>query len=63
MMFHSQGSSRHCSLLAVLSGKSRGDNKQKQKQDAAASENQSPYPFAELSSSGRLEVTTEFLLA
>nr|KYP39337.1 hypothetical protein KK1_039364 [Cajanus cajan] len=54
MMFHSQGVSRHCSLLAVLSGKSR-DIKQKQKQ-SAASEDQPPYPFPELSSSGRLEV-------
>ncbi|KAF1870495.1 hypothetical protein Lal_00003701 [Lupinus albus] len=54
MMLYSQGSSRHCRLLAVLSGKS-GDNKQKQKQNAA-SEDQSLYPFPELSSSGRLEV-------
>ncbi|KAK7281350.1 hypothetical protein RIF29_09259 [Crotalaria pallida] len=54
MMLYSQGSSRHCSLLAVLSGKSR-DNKQKQKQNAS-SEDQSLYPFPELSSSGRLEV-------
>jgi len=55
-MFHSQGASRHCSLLAVLSGKLR-DTKQKQKQ-SAASEDQPPYPFPELSSSGSLEVTT-----
>ncbi|XP_061361267.1 AT-rich interactive domain-containing protein 4 [Gastrolobium bilobum] len=55
MMFHSQGTSRHCSLLAVLSGKSC-DKKQKQKQGDDASEDQSPYPFPELSSSGRLEV-------
>lgn len=64
MMFHFQGPSRHCSLLAVLSGKSR-DSKQKQKQDAAAAseEDQSSYPFPELSSFGCLEVTvTEFLL-
>ncbi|OIV97332.1 hypothetical protein TanjilG_07084 [Lupinus angustifolius] len=54
MMLYSQGSSRHCRLLAVLSGKS-GDNKQKQKQNAA-SEDQPLYPFPELSSSGRLEV-------
>ncbi|ESW10605.1 hypothetical protein PHAVU_009G223200 [Phaseolus vulgaris] len=54
MMFHSQGASRHCSLLAVLSGKLR-DTKQKQKQ-SAASEDQPPYPFPELSSSGSLEV-------
>ena len=60
MMFHSQGPSRHCSLLAVLSGKSL-DSKQKQKEDAA-SEDQSSYPFPELSSSGRLEVTAEFIL-
>lgn len=60
MMLHSQGVSRHCSLLAVLSGKSR-DIKQKQKQ-GTASEDQFPYPFPELSSSGRLEVTTEFPL-
>ncbi|KAK7304028.1 hypothetical protein RJT34_15021 [Clitoria ternatea] len=53
-MVHSQGPLRHCSLLAVLSGKSR-DNKQKQKQ-CAASDDQPPYPFPELSSSGRLEV-------
>lgn len=61
MMFHSQGVSRLCSLLAVLSGKSR-DIKQKQKQSAASSEDQPLYPFPELSSSGRLEVTTEFPL-
>ncbi|KAK7257461.1 hypothetical protein RIF29_31462 [Crotalaria pallida] len=48
-----EGSSRHCSLLAVLSGKSC-DNKQKQKQNAS-SEDLSHYPFPELSSSGRLE--------
>ncbi|KOM39988.1 hypothetical protein LR48_Vigan04g018600 [Vigna angularis] len=54
MMFHSQGVSRHCSLLAVLSGKSR-DIKQKQKQ-SAASEDHPPYPFPELASSGSLEV-------
>ncbi|KAK7328674.1 hypothetical protein VNO77_22791 [Canavalia gladiata] len=53
-MLHSQGPSRHCSLLAILSGKSR-DNKQKAKQ-GAASEEQPPYPFPELSSFGRLEV-------
>lgn len=63
MMFHFQGVSRHCSLLAVLSGKSHDSKqKQKQKQDDDASEDQfSSYPFPELSSSGRLEVTTEFL--
>jgi len=61
MMFHFQGVSRHCSLLVVLSGKSH-DSKQKQKQDDDASDDQfSSYPFPELSSSGRLEVTTEFL--
>ncbi|XP_057429473.1 AT-rich interactive domain-containing protein 4-like isoform X2 [Lotus japonicus] len=49
-----RGASRHCSLLAVLSGKSL-DSKQKQKLDAA-SEDQSSYPFPELTSSGRLEV-------
>ncbi|WVZ19108.1 hypothetical protein V8G54_006430 [Vigna mungo] len=48
------GVSRHCSLLAVLSGKSR-DIKQKQKQ-SAASEDHPPYPFPELASSGSLEV-------
>lgn len=58
MMFHFQGVSRHCSLLAVLSGKSHDSKqKQKQKQDDDASEDQfSSYPFPELSSSGRLEV-------
>lgn len=59
MMFHFQGSSRHCSLLAVLSGKSH-DSKLKQKQDSA-SEDQSSYPFPELSSSGCLEVSIGFL--
>ncbi|KAI4335151.1 hypothetical protein L6164_013824 [Bauhinia variegata] len=53
MMFHALGPSRHCSLLAVLCGKSR-EIKQKQKQDASADLSQ--YPFPELASSGRLEV-------
>ncbi|XP_028180743.1 AT-rich interactive domain-containing protein 4-like isoform X2 [Glycine soja] len=54
VLLYQKGVSRHCSLLAVLSGKSR-DIKQKQKQ-GNASEDQFPYPFPELSSSGRLEV-------
>ncbi|KAI4344662.1 hypothetical protein L6164_011861 [Bauhinia variegata] len=53
MMIHALGSSRHCSVLAVLCGKSREDQ-QKQKQDT--SEDRPQYPFPELVSSGRLEV-------
>ncbi|MED6136523.1 AT-rich interactive domain-containing protein 4, partial [Stylosanthes scabra] len=53
-----QGSSRHSSLLAVLSGGKSCEDKQKEKQEeASVSENQSQYPFPELSSSSRLEVT------
>lgn len=59
-MLHFQGVSRHCSLLAVLSGKSH-DTKQKQKENDASEDQYSSYHFPELSSSGRLEVTTEFL--
>ncbi|XVF88961.1 hypothetical protein PTKIN_Ptkin19aG0093400 [Pterospermum kingtungense] len=53
MMFSAQGSSRnHCSLLAVLCGGKVSDNKQKQ----PVSDDKPRYPFAELTSSGRLEV-------
>ncbi|KAJ4846166.1 AT-rich interactive domain-containing protein 4 [Turnera subulata] len=53
MMFHAQGPSRnHCSLLAVFSGKTSSDNKQKQ----PVSDDKPRYPVPELSSSGRLEV-------
>ncbi|PKI61243.1 hypothetical protein CRG98_018391, partial [Punica granatum] len=53
MMFCAQGSYRnHCSLLAVICGKI-SDEKQKQ----TVSEAQPSYPFPELVSSGRLEVT------
>ncbi|OWM74344.1 hypothetical protein CDL15_Pgr013248 [Punica granatum] len=52
-MFCAQGSYRnHCSLLAVICGKI-SDEKQKQ----TVSEAQPSYPFPELVSSGRLEVT------
>ncbi|MED6131917.1 AT-rich interactive domain-containing protein 4, variant 2 [Stylosanthes scabra] len=58
MMFHFQGSSRNSSLLAVLSGGKSCEDQQKDKQEeASASENQPQYPFPELSSCGRLEVT------
>ncbi|CAL0327855.1 unnamed protein product [Lupinus luteus] len=58
MMLYSQGSSRHCSLLAILSDNSHDSKlkqKQKQKQNAT-SEDQSLYPFPDLSSSGHLQV-------
>ncbi|XP_011039906.1 PREDICTED: AT-rich interactive domain-containing protein 4 isoform X2 [Populus euphratica] len=52
MMFHAQGPLRnHCTLLAVLCGKS-GDNKQKQ----PLSDDKPRFPFPELASAGRLEV-------
>ncbi|CAK7352284.1 unnamed protein product [Dovyalis caffra] len=52
MMFHAQGPLRnHCTLLAVLCGKS-GDNKQKQ----PLSDDKPRFPFPELASTGRLEV-------
>ena len=51
-----QGPSRHCTLLAVLCGKS-GEKKQKQKQDG--SEDQPQYPFPEIASSSHLEVIIE----
>jgi hypothetical protein len=61
MMLQFQGVSRHCNLLAVLSGKSHDSKqKQKQKQDDVSEGQFSSYPFPELSSSGRLEVTTVF---
>ncbi|KAG6769863.1 hypothetical protein POTOM_025529 [Populus tomentosa] len=51
MMFHAQGPLRnHCSLLAVLCGKS-GDTKQKQ----PLSGDKPRFPFPELASAGRLE--------
>ncbi|WJX24541.1 AT-rich interactive domain-containing protein 4, variant 2 [Trifolium repens] len=57
MMLQFQGVSRHCNLLAVLSGKSHDSKqKQKQKQDDVSEGQFSSYPFPELSSSGRLEV-------
>jgi len=50
-MFHAQGPLRnHCTLLAVLCGKS-GDNKQKQ----PLSDDKPRFPFPELASAGRLE--------
>jgi hypothetical protein len=62
MMLQFQGVSRHCNLLAVLSGKSHDSKqKQKQKQDDVSEGQFSSYPFPELSSSGHLEVTTLFL--
>lgn len=52
MMFHAQGPSKyHCSLLAVLCGRTP-DSKYKQ----VFSEDRPRYPFPDLVSSGRLEV-------
>lgn len=53
MMFSAQGSYRnHCSLLAVTCGKVSDETL-----NQAVSEVQLSYPFPELASSGRLEVT------
>lgn len=60
MMFNAQGSPKKSSLLAILSGTGNScDSEEKGKR--VDSQDQSVYPFPELTSSGRLEVIVEFI--